>query len=57
MPRFFEHHRLTPDMVAAAINAANPQASDGRESVLKAVVAFHEVLKPWYDAAPLESKK
>lgn len=56
MRRFLQIQRLTPPMVVAGLNAANPQASDGRESVLRAVREYPEILQDWYDANPLPAE-
>lgn len=53
MPAYLRHHRLKPAMVAAAIDAANPEVRDGAASVRLAVRLYPQVLGAWYDAAPL----
>ncbi len=55
MPFFLRHHELTPAMVVTAIDAANPDKRDGRQSVLQAVEKHGDVLGAWYAANPLKA--
>lgn len=50
---FLRHHELTPVMAVTAIDAANPDKRDGRQSVLQAVEKHGDVLGAWYAANPL----
>ena len=56
MPGFLRHHRLTPAMVATAIDSANPDIRDGAASVRLAVSLYPQILLAWYEAAPLPAE-